>query len=150
MAGTDFDVEIKQLRATMKTIGQVLDLDRMRREIADLGEQVAAPDLWDDQENATRVTGRLSALQGQLDRITSLESRIDDLEALVELGLEENDASSIAEAETELGKVHTAVEALEVRTLLSGEYDEREALVTIRSGAGGVDAADFAEMLMRM
>jgi peptide chain release factor 2 len=134
----------------MKTIGQVLDLDRMRRDIADLGEQVAAPDLWDDQENATRVTGRLSALQGQLDRFLSLESRIDDLEALVELGQEENDASSLAEAETELGKVHALVEALEVRTLLSGEYDEREALVTIRSGAGGVDAADFAEMLMRM
>jgi peptide chain release factor 2 len=150
VAGTDFDVEIKQLRATMKTIGQVLDLDRMRRDIADLGEQVAAPDLWDDQENATRVTGRLSALQGQLDRFLSLESRIDDLEALVELGQEENDASSLAEAETELGKVHALVEALEVRTLLSGEYDEREALVTIRSGAGGVDAADFAEMLMRM
>jgi peptide chain release factor 2 len=150
VAGTDFDVEIKQLRATMKTIGQVLDLDGMRAEIADLGTQVAAPDLWDDQENATRVTGRLSALQGQLDRFTSLESRIDDLEALVQLGQEENDASSMAEAEVELGKVHSAVEALEVRTLLSGEYDEREALVTIRSGAGGVDAADFAEMLMRM
>jgi peptide chain release factor 2 len=150
VAGTDFDVEIKQLRATMKTIGQVLDLDAMRREIADLGEQVAAPDLWNDQENATRVTGRLSSLQGQLDRFLSLESRVDDLEALVELGQEENDASSLAEAEAELGKLHTAVEALEVRTLLSGEFDEREALVTIRSGAGGVDAADFAEMLMRM
>jgi peptide chain release factor 2 len=150
VAGTDFDVEIKQLRATMKTIGQVLDLDGMRAEIADLGEQVAAPDLWDDQENATRVTGRLSSLQGQLDRFTSLESRIDDLEVLVELGQEENDASSMAEAEVELGKIHAAVEALEVRTLLSGEYDEREALITIRSGAGGVDAADFAEMLMRM
>jgi peptide chain release factor 2 len=150
VAGTDFDVEIKQLRATMKTIGQVLDLDGMRREIADLGEQVAAPDLWDDQENATRVTGRLSSLQGQLDRFTSLESRIDDLEVLVELGQEENDESSMAEAETELGKIHGTVEALEVRTLLSGEYDEREALITIRSGAGGVDAADFAEMLLRM
>jgi peptide chain release factor 2 len=150
VAGTDFDVEIKQLRATMKTIGQVLDLDGMRREIADLGEQVAAPDLWDDQDNATRVTGRLSSLQGQLDRFLSLQSRIDDLEALVELGQEENDASSLAEADAELGKIHASVEALEVRTLLSGEYDEREALVTIRSGAGGVDAADFAEMLMRM
>jgi peptide chain release factor 2 len=150
VAGTDFDVEIKQLRATMKTIGQVLDLDGMRREIADLGDQVAAPDLWDDQENATRVTGRLSALQSQLDRFTSLASRVDDLEALVELGQEANDASTLDEAETELGKIHAAVEALEVRTLLSGEFDEREALVTIRSGAGGVDAADFAEMLMRM
>jgi len=150
VAGTDFDVEIKQLRATMKTIGQVLDLDGMRAEIADLGEQVAAPDLWDDQDNATRVTGRLSSLQGQLDRFTGLVSRIDDLEVLVELGREENDESSLAESEAELGKIHAAVEALEVRTLLSGEYDEREALITIRSGAGGVDAADFAEMLMRM
>jgi peptide chain release factor 2 len=150
VAGTDFDAEIKQLRATMKTIGQVLDLDGMRREIADLGEQVAAPDLWDDQENATRVTGRLSALQGQLDRFTELEGRLDDVEIMVELSQEENDAASLAEAESELGKIRKAVENLEVRTLLSGEYDEREALITIRSGAGGVDAADFAEMLMRM
>jgi peptide chain release factor 2 len=150
VASTDFDVEIKQLRATMKTIGQVLDLDAMRREIADLGEQVAAPDLWDDQENAQRVTGRLSMLNGELDRYTGLESRIDDLEVLVELGQEESDADSMAEAEAELTRIKKSVESLEIRTLLSGEYDEREAIVTIRSGAGGVDAADFAEMLMRM
>jgi peptide chain release factor 2 len=150
VAGPDFDTELKQLQATMSTIGQVLDLDGMRREIADLGEQVAAPDLWDDQENATRVTGRLSALQGELERFTDLEGRVEDLAVMVELGEEEGDASSLAESETELGKIKKAVEALEVRTLLSGEFDAREALVTIRSGAGGVDAADFAEMLMRM
>ncbi len=69
---------------------------------------------------------------------------------MVELGQEEGDADSLAEAEPELRKVKKAVESLEIRTLLSGEYDAREALVTIRSGAGGVDAADFAEMLMRM
>ena len=150
MAGPEYDVEIKQLQATMKTIGQVLDLDQMRVEIADLGEQVAAPDLWDDQANATRVTGRLSDLQGQLDRFENLMGRIDDLGVLVELGTEEGDADSLAEAERELGSIKNAVESLEVRTLLSGEYDAREALVTIRAGAGGVDAADFAEMLMRM
>jgi peptide chain release factor 2 len=150
VAGIDFDVEIKQLRATMRTIGQVLDLEGMRAEIADLGEQVAAPDLWDDQANATRVTGRLSALQGQLDRFTELDQRLDDVEIMVQLSQEENDASALADAETELRKIHQTVEVLEVRTLLSGEYDEREALLTIRSGAGGVDAADFAEMLMRM
>jgi peptide chain release factor 2 len=150
VAGPDFDTEIKQLLATMSTIGQVLDLDGMRREIADLGEQVAAPDLWDDQANATRVTGRLSALQGELDRFSELEGRIADLGALVELGQEEDDAASMAEAEAELVKIKKSVEMLEVRTLLSGEYDVREALITIRSGAGGVDAADFAEMLMRM
>ncbi len=150
MAGPDFDIEIKQLQATMHTVEQVLDLDAMRAEIADLGEQVAAPDLWDDQDNATRVTGRLSTLQGEVDRFTELAARIEDLGALVELGQEESDAASMAEAEAELVKIKKIVEALEVRTLLSGEYDAREALITIRSGAGGVDAADFAEMLMRM
>ena len=85
MAATDFDSEIKQLQATMKTIGSVLDLDGMRAEIADLGEQVAVPDLWDDQANAQRVTGRLSALQHDLDRFTELQSRIDDLGVMVEL-----------------------------------------------------------------
>jgi peptide chain release factor 2 len=150
VAGPDFDARIKELQATMRTIEQVLDLEAMRAEIADLGEQVAAPDLWDDQANAARVTGRLSTLQHDLERFTDLQSRIDDLGALVELGQEEDDADSLAEAERDLGKISQAVERLEVRTLLSGEYDAREALVTIRSGAGGVDAADFAEMLLRM
>ena len=150
MAGSDYDQEIKKLQATMRTIEQVLDVDAMRVEIADLGEQVAAPDLWDDQANATRVTGRLSALQGEVDRFAGLSDRIDDLEIMVELAQEEGDADALADAERELDRIKKSVEALEVRTLLNGEYDAREALVSIRAGAGGVDAADFAEMLMRM
>ena len=134
----------------MHTIEQVLDLGAMRAEIADLGEQVAAPDLWDDQDNATRVTGRLSALQGEVDRVSALQGRVDDLAIMVEMAQEEGDAEAMTEADAELGRLKKSVEALEVRTLLAGEYDAREALVTIRSGAGGVDAADFAEMLMRM
>jgi peptide chain release factor 2 len=150
VAGPDLETQIKALQATMHTIEQVLDLDTMRAEIAALAEEVAAPDLWDDQANAQRVTGRLSALQGDLDRFTNLQDRLDDLEVLLQLAQEEGDADSLREAEADLRKIHQAVEALEVRTLLSGEYDMRDALLTIRSGAGGVDAADFAEMLMRM
>ncbi len=150
MAGTDFDAEIKTLQATMKTIGQVLDLDAMRTEIADLSEQVAAPGLWDDQDNATRVTGRLSTLQGELDKFTGLDSRIEDLGLMVEMATEEGDAATLEDSERELARIKKSVESLEIRTLLNGEYDVREALVSIRSGAGGVDAADFAEMLMRM
>ena len=150
MAGIDYDAEIKQLRATMGTIGSVLNIDRMRGEIADLSEQVAAPDLWDDVDSATRITGRLSALQGELDRFTGLETRIEDLGLMVEMAQEEGDADSLADSERELNRIKKSVESLEIRTLLAGEYDEREAIVTIRSGAGGVDAADFAEMLMRM
>ena len=150
MAGTDFNAEIRTLTATMKTIGQVLDLDAMRTEIADLGEQVASPDLWDDQENAQRITGRLSTLNGEMERFTSLADRIDDLEIMAEMAAEEGDADSLAEAQIELDRIKKSVESLEIRTLLNGEYDAREALISIRSGAGGVDAADFAETLMRM
>ncbi len=150
MAGPDYDTKIKQLQATMRTIEQVLDVDAMRTEIADLAEQVAAPDLWDDQANATRVTGRLSALQGELDRFTGLQGRIEDVALMIEMAQEEGDADALADADTELARLQKSVEGLEVRTLLSGEYDAREAIVSIRSGAGGVDAADFAETLMRM
>ena len=150
MAITDFPEHIKALGATLTSIEKVLDLDKMRAEIADLQEQVAAPDLWDDQANAQRVTGRLSVLQSDLERIEALRQRIEDMEVLAELANEEGDADSLAEADRELVKIRKAVESLEIRTLLSGEYDERDALISIRSGAGGVDAADFAEMLMRM
>jgi len=150
VAAREFDSEIKQLQATMQTIEKVLDLGSMRAEIADLAEQVAAPDLWDDQANAQRVTGRLSVLQGEIDRFTELQSRLDDLELMVEMAREEGDESSLTDSESELDRIHKLVEQLEVRTLLSGEYDAREAIISIRSGAGGVDAADFAEMLMRM
>src|SRR5690242_19780464 len=103
----------------MVTIGKVLDLDAMRTEIAQLGEEVADPNLWDDQANAQRVTGRLSTLQGELERFTSLESRLDDLEIMVEMAAEENDASAKADAEAELARLHKSIEGLEVRTLLS-------------------------------
>jgi peptide chain release factor 2 len=150
VAGTDFETSLKQLSATMTTIGKVLNLAGMQAEISELEAQVAAPDLWSDQANAQRVTGRLSTLRGELERFTDLRQRLDDLGVLAELAEEEGDAETRTEAETELKRIDKLVEALEVRTLLSGEYDAREALVTIRSGAGGVDAADFAEMLMRM
>ncbi|WP_366914061.1 peptide chain release factor 2 [Nocardioides sp.] len=146
----DFDAELKQLAATMHTIEQVLDIEAMQREIASLEDQVAAPDLWDDQANAQKVTGRLSTLQGEMERFTSLTSRIEDLEVLFELAGEEGDADTLEEAAAELERVKKSVEGMEVRTLLNGEYDAREAIISIRSGAGGVDAADFAEQLMRM
>ncbi|MBA2715864.1 MAG: PCRF domain-containing protein, partial [Propionibacteriales bacterium] len=150
MAGPDFAERTKQLEATLTSIEQVLDVDAMRAEIAGLGEQVAAPDLWDDQAHAQRVTGRLSVLQAELERLVGLRSRLDDVQVLLELADEEDDAESFSEVETELDRLAKSIEALEVRTLLSGEYDERDAVLTIRSGAGGVDAADWAEMLMRM
>ncbi|WP_292040458.1 MULTISPECIES: peptide chain release factor 2 [Bacteria] len=150
MATADFPEQIKNLGATLTSIEKVLDIPAMRAEIAELQEQVGAPDLWDDQANAQRVTGRLSVLQAEIERVTTLRQRLDDAELLIEMAAEEGDAESTAEAEAEITRLAASIDSLEVRTLLSGEYDEREALVTIRSGAGGVDAADFALMLQRM
>lgn len=134
----------------MGSIEAVLDLDKMRADIAVLEEQAAAPSLWDDPENAQKVTSKLSYLQGHLRRAEELRGRIDDLEVLFELADDEGDADARAEAEAELEAVRKAVDEMEVRTLLSGEYDSREAVVNIRAEAGGVDAADFAEQLQRM
>ena len=134
----------------MDSIEAVVDLDSLRADIERLGAEAAAPDLWDDQAKAQQVNSRLSYAQGELSRVENLRRRLDDLELLFEMGGAEDDAETLAEVEAELPAVTKAVGELEVRTLLSGEYDAREALVTIRSEAGGVDAADFAEMLMRM
>jgi len=152
---TDFPAEISALRTTLGTIRAVIDPEGLRRRIAELSEQAAAPDLWDDPDAAQKVTSSLSHAQNELERVESLGSRLDDLEVLVEMALdaEEDDperASTLADAENELASLRKDLGALEIRTLLNGEYDAREAVVTIRSGAGGVDAADFAEMLLRM
>lgn len=134
----------------MESIEAVLDLDRLRAEIAVLEEQAAAPSLWDDPEAAQKITSKLSHLQAEVRKTEALRSRLDDLGVLFELAEAEDDADTRAEAENELASVRKALDEMEVRTLLSGEYDAREALVNIRAEAGGVDAADFAEKLQRM
>ncbi|GAB3755890.1 peptide chain release factor 2 [Yimella radicis] len=134
----------------MKSVSDVTDMGALRAQITDLEEQSGAPDLWDDPDKAQQVTSALSRANSEIERIETMDQRIDDLEVLVEMAAEENDADTLAEAERELISIRKAVGELEVRTLLNGEWDQREAVVTIRAGAGGVDAADFAEMLMRM
>ena len=146
----DFPAALKELSATLSSVEAVLDLGKLRKEAADLEQQAGRPDLWDDQEAAQRVNSRLSAVQGDLRRVEDLRRRLDDLAVLHELAEDEDDAETRAETETELADLKRAIDELEVRTLLSGEYDQRDALVTIRSEAGGVDAADFAQMLLRM
>jgi peptide chain release factor 2 len=149
---TDVDVpaELKDLSSTLASIESVVDVPSLRRELADLESRASAPDLWDDVENAQKINSRLSFVQGEIRRVEDLRRRVDDAQTLWDLAEEMDDADSRVEAEGEVVGLRKAVDELEVRTLLSGEYDSREALVTIRSEAGGVDAADFAEMLMRM
>ncbi|AXH35735.1 peptide chain release factor 2 [Humibacter sp. BT305] len=150
MLDLDLSDQISQLRATFADIRSVVDVDSLKAEIARLSDEAGAPDLWDDTEKAQKVTSALSHRQSELARIEGIERRLDDLEVLVELAIEADDADSAEEARTELASLEKVLGDLEVQTLLNGEWDPRPAVMTIRAGAGGVDAADFAEMLMRM
>jgi peptide chain release factor 2 len=141
---------IDQVQTTINGIEMVLNVPTMRENVALLEAEASVPNLWDDQENAQRVTSKLSFLQGEIRKFEAIKSRVGDLPVLFELAEDEGDEAALADAIKELGDVEKAVSELEIRTLLSGEYDSREALITIRSEAGGVDAADWAAMLLRM
>jgi peptide chain release factor 2 len=151
MIDLDLSDQIAALRSTFADIRSVIAPEKLEAEIADLSEKAGAPDLWDDPDAAQKVTSALSHRQSELARVTGFERRLDDLDVLVQMATEgEGDAESATEAAAELKALQTAIGDLEVQTLLDGEYDDRGAVVTIRSGAGGDDATDFAEMLMRM
>jgi peptide chain release factor 2 len=150
VTAADYSDQLKTLDATLRNIEAVLDVDKLRRDKAALEEQASAPDLWDDQARAQVVTSKLSHVNSEIERLGALRGQLDDANVLLELAEGESDPGTLAEVGTEITSLHKAIEEMEVRTLLAGEYDSREALVAIRAGAGGVDAADFAEMLLRM
>ncbi|HUH54071.1 MAG TPA: peptide chain release factor 2 [Microbacteriaceae bacterium] len=141
---------IADLRSKFQDIVAVLDLPNLEQEITVLEEKALAPNLWDDPEEAQRVTSGLSHRQTQVKKLKTIEARLDDLEVLVELATEAEDEDSAKEALSELKALEKNIQSLEVQTMLSGEYDEYPAIISIRAGAGGVDAADFALMLQRM
>ncbi|MGO1393155.1 peptide chain release factor 2 [Agrococcus casei] len=150
MSEIDISQELQALRTTFGDIRTVIDTDSLEADIERLNEQAVAPDLWDDPEAAQKVTSALSHKQSRLKRVLSTQERLDDIEVLAGLANEEDDEEVKAEVRKELAALKKSIGDMEVQTLLDGEFDELPAVVTIRAGAGGVDASDFAEMLMRM
>jgi peptide chain release factor 2 len=142
--------EVTELSSKLASIEAVLDPDTMRKEADELRDRSADPALWEDQENAQAVTRRLSYLDAELARLDTLHRRLDDLAVMFELAESENDEPTLQEALTELAAVRSQIDQLEIRTLMSGEYDSREALISITAQAGGADAADWAEGLQRI
>ena len=140
---------LEEIDATLTTIEKVMNLDEMAERVRELEQQASDPSLWDDPALAQGVTSELSSVQAKLRKVTELRSRLDDVPVMYELAEEEEDGDTSI-VDEEIADLAEAVDSLEVTTMLSGEYDEREAVINIRAGAGGVDAADFAEMLMRM
>ncbi|MGH3398656.1 MAG: peptide chain release factor 2 [Streptosporangiaceae bacterium] len=147
---TDAASEISDLVSKLASVEAVLNPDAMRKEAEGLRERSADPDLWSDQEQAQAVTRRLSYLEGELSRLSGLRRRLDDVTVMFELAESEHDQPTREEAQRDLAGVRKEIDQLEVRTLLSGEYDAREALISINAQAGGADAADWAEGLQRI
>src|SRR6201986_2248020 len=150
MGGTNPADEIPALTSTLDSIEAVLDPGEMQKEAADLRLQAADPELWADPDRGQKVTRRLSYLEAELTRLTNLRQRLADTRVLFDLAERENDEPTKQEAVGELAALRAEIDQLEVRTLLNGEDDAREALISINAQAGGADAADFAENLLRM
>src|SRR6266536_2589528 len=142
--------EISELKAKLASVEAVLEPDTMRKEADGLRVRAGDPGLWADQEQAQAITRRLSYLNGEIARLESLHRRLDDTRVMFELAESENDEPTRVEATAELAALRTEIDQLEIRTLLSGEYDSREALISINAQAGGADAADWAQNLQRM
>ncbi len=147
---TDPAGEIAELSSKLASIEAVLNPDAMRKEADGLRERAADPGLWNDQEQAQVVTRRLSYLDGEISRLEGLHQRLDDTKVMFELAESENDEPTRDEATRDLAGLRKEIDQLEIRTLLSGEYDAREALISINAQAGGADAADWAEGLQRI
>lgn len=153
----DVSQDLEDLNSTLTTIEKVVDVDDLKDQVRELEAQASDPSLWDDPDHAQQVTSKLSHVQAQIKKVTTLRQRVDDMPVMYELAddaVEAGDTDAADEAremaDSERETLRHEIESLEVQTMLSGEYDEREAVVNIRSAAGGVDAADWAEMLMRM
>ena len=143
-------MEFAEISQSLNNVEQALKMDEMNENAKTLEERAGAPNLWDDPEKAQKINSELSRVQSVINKVNSLKKRVADLPVMLELAEGESDSKLIEEISIEVDNLKKSIDEIEVQTLLSGEYDHRDALVTIRSEAGGVDAADWAEMVSRM
>jgi peptide chain release factor 2 len=132
------------------TPGGSFDVEAKRDALEDLRERAAEPNLWNDRDHALEVTRTLARNEGIVDRSDRLAAEIDDAELLLQLAEEESDTSAAGDVATELAAIDSELSKIEREALYFGEYDESPAILSVHAGAGGVDASDWAEMLLRM
>jgi peptide chain release factor 2 len=146
----DFTDELREQRRRLDEAADYLKVDEGRNRIVELEAEMQRPDLWDDAELAKRVNTEYADVKDDLDVYYGLASQLDDAEVLHELAREESDESQEPEIAAQLGEISGALDRLELRSLFTGEHDDSPCLVQINAKDGGVDAQDFAEMLLRM
>ena len=145
---TELKDKTSELEGRLAELEAFFDVERLRTEAAGLGEDMSRPGFWDDPEEARAVSARFSRVQGRVQLLEGLRERLSDSGELLELA--EEDGDLLPEVREELRRVERVLEEQEVARLFAGEYDEGDAILTINSGAGGVDSQDWAEMLARM
>jgi len=141
---------VADLESRLAEARDFLDVEGKEAELIVLRDQASVPDLWNDQDNARAVTSRLARHEGTIKLVTDLEESIEDVDLLLGMAIEESDNDSLSEVESELDRLRIEISILERESLFFGEYDDNPAIVSIHAGAGGVDAQDWAEMLLRM
>jgi peptide chain release factor 2 len=141
---------IKELREEYDALASTLKLPRLEQERAALEDKMAQPGFWDDPEAAQETVLRLKSVKGEVDAFARVKGKLDDLEVLAELAEAEDDEGARGEVDREVGEALKGLERLRLRTYFTGEHDPLGAFVTIQAGAGGVDACDWAEMVLRM
>ncbi|CAI8397490.1 MAG: Peptide chain release factor 2 [Acidimicrobiaceae bacterium] len=146
----DFPEEISILRQRLSEAEKYLKIDERKDQKLSLEEESSDPNLWNDQDKGRQVQTDLSRVVEDLERYSALERRIEDAETLIEMAAEEKDKSLDEEIQRLISETADDFDSLEVQSLLSGEYDAEDAVCQIQSGAGGTDAQDWAEMLLRM
>ncbi|HIQ80518.1 MAG TPA: peptide chain release factor 2 [Candidatus Scatavimonas merdigallinarum] len=143
-------LELERLLPEIEDLADALGLKAMESEIEQLEHRAAEPGFWDDMENSQKILQRTSMLKNKVQNYRELTAAYEDTHALIELADEEEDLSLLEEAQAEVEKVKNNLEAQRLSTLLTGEYDGKNAILTFHAGSGGTEAQDWAEMLYRM
>ena len=146
----ELKLQLEGMEADIKDLANALGLDKMKMEIEQLEQRAAQPGFWDDVENSQKELQKTGALKNKVNAYQELTTAYEDTLALIELANEEEDLSLLEEAQQELDNVVKSYEKQRLQTLLTGEYDSKNAILTFHAGAGGTEAQDWAEMLYRM
>ncbi len=146
----ELKLKLEGMKPEIEDLASALGLDPMRRDIQQLENRAAEPGFWDDMENSQKILQRTANLKAKVEKYEKLEARYEDALALIELGDEAEDESLLPEAQEELDAIRADIDRQRLETLLTGEYDKNNAILTFHAGSGGTEAQDWAEMLYRM
>ena len=143
-------VTMSDYRKDLKELYEVLGIEKAQARYDELQKQVADPDFYSDLENSQKVLQEVKSLENRINKYKKMEETLDDILTLIELTMEEGEEESNAELNEEADSFVKELESLKLASLLTGEYDSSNAILTFHAGAGGTEAQDWAEMLYRM